>query len=132
MVIAVIAVLVFGARLPQVAGEAAATVQKLRRALTDLRRDSGIDDELRNARREVDRQLLEPLRQADIAGTVKREAQSARTGLEKAITQAGEAPPKQQGAENDREESAAERDPKGEPDGTTPPRPQERSDPRPD
>lgn len=125
MVIAVIAVLVFGARLPQVAGEAAAMVQKLRRALSDLRRDSGIDEELRNARREVDRQLLQPLREADVAGTVRREAQSARAGLEKAITQAGEKPPKH-------DDEAADRGSKGDEGGTTPPLPQERSDPRPD
>lgn len=49
--ILVIAVLVFGRRLPEVAGQAAAQLHKARRALTDLRRESGIDEELRKARR---------------------------------------------------------------------------------
>ena len=50
-VILVIAVLVFGRRLPEVAGQAAAQLHRARRALSDLRRESGIDEELRKARR---------------------------------------------------------------------------------
>lgn len=51
VLIAVVAILVFGRRLPEVAGRAAAHAQRARRAFNDLRRDSGIDDELREARR---------------------------------------------------------------------------------
>ncbi len=46
--IAVIAVLVFGNRLPDVVMEAARHLYRLRRALSDLRRESGLDRELRN------------------------------------------------------------------------------------
>lgn len=84
MVIAFVAVIVFGQRLPQVAGEAAATVQKIRRALNDLRRDSGIDQEIRNARREIDQSVVRPFREADIGGAVHREVRAARSELETA------------------------------------------------
>jgi len=50
VVIAVVAVLIFGRRLPEVAGQAAAQFMKAKRALTDLRRETGIDAELRRAR----------------------------------------------------------------------------------
>jgi TatA/E family protein of Tat protein translocase len=84
IVVAVVAVIVFGQRLPQVAGEAAATVQKLKRALNDLRRDSGIDNEIRNARREIEQGVVRPLREVDLEGTVRREIRSARTEVESA------------------------------------------------
>ena len=54
VVILVVAVVVFGRNLPQVAVQAAAQVAKLRRSLTDLRRETGIDDELRRAKREFE------------------------------------------------------------------------------
>ncbi|MEM7307148.1 MAG: twin-arginine translocase TatA/TatE family subunit [Planctomycetota bacterium] len=44
--IALIAVLVFGRRLPEVAGQAMRNVARLRRQLDDLRRESGIDREI--------------------------------------------------------------------------------------
>jgi sec-independent protein translocase protein TatA len=50
LLIGVVAVLVFGRRLPEVAGQAAGQVMRAKRALTNLRRESGIDDELRRAR----------------------------------------------------------------------------------
>lgn len=89
MLIAFVAVIVFGQRLPQVAGEAAATVQKLRRALTDLRRDSGIDQEIRNARNEFEHNVVRPFREADVSGTIHREVRSARAELEVAQQAAG-------------------------------------------
>jgi Sec-independent protein translocase protein TatA len=51
LLIAVVAILVFGRRLPEVAGQAASHVQRARRAFNDLRRETGIDDEIREARR---------------------------------------------------------------------------------
>jgi Sec-independent protein translocase protein TatA len=54
LLILVVAILVFGRNLPGVAVQAAATVQKMRRSLVDLRREAGIDDELRRARREFE------------------------------------------------------------------------------
>ncbi len=52
--VAVVAVLVFGRRLPEVAGQAAGVVQRMRRSFEDLRRESGIDRELRNVRRKLE------------------------------------------------------------------------------
>lgn len=54
LLILVVAILVFGRNLPTVAVQAAAAVQKMRRSLVDLRREAGIDDELRRARREFE------------------------------------------------------------------------------
>lgn len=51
VVILILAVLIFGRRLPEVAAKAAVQVQRFRRQLLDLRRESGIDEELRQARR---------------------------------------------------------------------------------
>lgn len=50
LLIAIAAILIFGRRLPQVAGQAAGRVQQARRAFNDLKRETGIDEELRNAR----------------------------------------------------------------------------------
>jgi Sec-independent protein translocase protein TatA len=104
-VIALVAVLVFGGRLPQVAGEAAATVQKLRRALTDLRRESGIDQELQNARREIEQNVVRPFREADVVGTVRREASEARSAVNRAVSSTVVDPP---GAPVSNDEVAAE------------------------
>lgn len=54
MLIAIVAILIFGRRLPEVAGQAAGHVQRARRALNDLKRESGIEDELREVRRAMD------------------------------------------------------------------------------
>jgi Sec-independent protein translocase protein TatA len=53
VLIAVVAVLVFGKDLPQAASRAYLQVRKLRGALDDLRRDSGIERELREIERTV-------------------------------------------------------------------------------
>ena len=53
LVIAVIAVLIFGKDLPQAASKAYLQVRKLRNAVDDLRRESGIEHELRNIERSV-------------------------------------------------------------------------------
>ena len=64
VLIAVVAVLVFGKRLPQVAGQAFRQVARLRRQLDDFRRESGIDREFRDVQdslRDVTRQAtLDP------------------------------------------------------------------------
>lgn len=48
-----VALLVFGGRLPEVVMDIARRVYRLRAMLTDLRRESGLDDELRNLQRTV-------------------------------------------------------------------------------
>lgn len=50
VLIVVIAILVFGKRLPQVAGQLTGQIVRARRALSDLRRETGLDEELRQAR----------------------------------------------------------------------------------
>ena len=53
IMIGVVAVLVFGKDLPQAASKAYMQVRKLRNAVDDLRRDSGIERELRDIERNV-------------------------------------------------------------------------------
>ncbi len=78
VVIFVVAILVFGQRLPQVAGETAATLQRVRRSLSDLRRETGIDQEIQKAKRE-----FEDAQRAAQA-SVQREAAMMRSELERA------------------------------------------------
>lgn len=58
-VVFVVAVLVFGRRLPEVAGQAAHKVGQLRRQLETLRRESGIDQEIREVQRTI-REGMDP------------------------------------------------------------------------
>lgn len=118
-VIAIVAILVFGQRLPQVAGEAAATVQKLRRALGDLRRESGIDQEFHRARREIEENVVRPFREIDVAGTVKREANEARAAVTSAIR-----PANSDAASVETSKRSAPSDATSDASGTTPPDPE--------
>lgn len=54
VLIAVVSVLVFGRRLPQVAGQAMRNVSRMRRHLDDLRRESGIDREIYDVKESLD------------------------------------------------------------------------------
>lgn len=85
MVIVVVAILVFGQRLPQVAGETAATLQRLKRSLSDLRRETGIDQEIYRAKREFEDAQREA-RKLDVRDAVKREAQATRAEVQGALT----------------------------------------------
>lgn len=49
LVIGVLAILFFGKRLPEVAAQAGAKLQDLKRSMNDLRRDIGLDEQLREA-----------------------------------------------------------------------------------
>lgn len=51
LLIAAIGLLLYGRRLPEIAAQAAAKFEEMRRHLQDLRRDVGIDQEIQNARR---------------------------------------------------------------------------------
>jgi Sec-independent protein translocase protein TatA len=53
LLILVVAVLIFGKDLPQAASKAYLQARKLRNAVDDLRRDSGIDREIRDIERTV-------------------------------------------------------------------------------
>jgi len=74
-IIAIAAIVVFGRRLPQVAGQAAGAVQRLRRSLDDLRRETGIDREIQEARRAVESAVPREVRSLDVR-TLAREAQA--------------------------------------------------------
>ena len=86
VVIFVVAILVFGQRLPQVAGETAATLQRVRRSLSDLRRETGIDQEIQKAKRE-----FEDAQRAAQA-SVQREAAMMRAEVERAASATSVAP----------------------------------------
>jgi len=53
-IVLLVAILVFGKRLPQVAGQAASQVTRVRRALEKAWRDTGMDRELHQMRRDID------------------------------------------------------------------------------
>ena len=53
------AVMIFGKNLPEVAVKAAAQFVRLRRAVTKMWREAGIDEEIRRVQREVDRAKLD-------------------------------------------------------------------------
>ncbi|MCP3915389.1 MAG: hypothetical protein GY711_07525 [bacterium] len=54
VVILVVAVIVFGDRLPEVAMRGAAQLVRLRRTVMQMWRDAGLEDELRRVQREID------------------------------------------------------------------------------
>lgn len=87
VVIVVVAILVFGQRLPQVAGETAATLQKVKRSLADLRRETGIDQEIYRAKREFE-EASRKARAGNPIDTVKREVLAARAEIRAATTDA--------------------------------------------
>ena len=60
LLIAVGALLIFGKRLPEVAMKAAAQVVRLRRAVSELWREAGIEEELRKVKREIESEASLP------------------------------------------------------------------------
>ncbi len=63
VLIAIVSILIFGRRLPEVASQSFRQMAKLRRNLEDLRRDSGLDRELRDVRgalRDLSREIDSP------------------------------------------------------------------------
>ncbi len=77
LVIVVVAIVMFGQRLPQVAGETAATLQRFKRSLTDLRRETGIDQEIYKAKREFE-EAQRQARAVDPRMELSREAAAAK------------------------------------------------------
>jgi len=71
LLVGVLAVLVFGRRLPEVAVQAARILQRARDAFGEMRREAGIDDELRDIRHSVARTAsLDPLASDPAEGEV--------------------------------------------------------------
>lgn len=60
LVIAVGALLIFGKRLPEVAMKAAAQVVRVRRAVSEMWREAGIEEELRKVKREIESEATLP------------------------------------------------------------------------
>ena len=77
VLVAIVAVLVFGRNLPTVAVQAAGVVQKMRRSLADLRRQTGIDEELRNMRRTINTAMPPEVRRMDVREIVRRQVEDA-------------------------------------------------------
>jgi len=77
VLVGVVAVLVFGRNLPTVAVQAAGVVAKMRRSLADLRRQTGIDEELRNVRRTINTAVPDEVRRMDVREIVRRQVEDA-------------------------------------------------------
>ncbi len=63
ILIVVLAIMIFGKRLPEVAAQVVSQIRKLRKHLDDMRRETGIDREFRNIRREFDSAAREATRE---------------------------------------------------------------------
>jgi len=85
LLVAVVAVLVFGRRLPEVAGQAAGVVQRMRRSLAELRRETGIDQEILAARRSIEQSLPRDLESFDVPSIARREAAEIRKQARAAV-----------------------------------------------
>ena len=77
LVLAVIAVLVFGKRLPEVAGRGYTQLRRWRQSLDQLRRETGIDRELHNIKYQVDDAARRARIEDDLAEARAREAETA-------------------------------------------------------
>jgi Sec-independent protein translocase protein TatA len=101
LVIAVVAILVFGDRLPTVAAEAANFVAKMRRSLADLRRETGIDREFAEARRAIEVESMRAKRVLDVPRSLEREVEKLTEPIAtetKSALEAVERPPQTEGA----------------------------------
>lgn len=60
LLLIVVAVVVFGGRLPEVARDALRVVNKVRRSFDEIRREVDLDGELHRVRRDVERRIEPP------------------------------------------------------------------------
>jgi Sec-independent protein translocase protein TatA len=67
LLVMVAALLVFGKRLPQVAGDAARQMAKLRRSLDEAWRETGMEKEIQQVRRDLETAIPRDLSIADMA-----------------------------------------------------------------
>lgn len=67
LIVLVAALLVFGKRLPQVAGDAARQMAKLRRSLDEAWRETGMEKEIQQVRRDLETAIPRELSIADMA-----------------------------------------------------------------
>jgi len=78
VVVGVLAILIFGKRLPEVASRALYQLRRLRRSMEDMRRETGIDREIRSIERSVQQAAWEA--EARAAREVERESSSKEEG----------------------------------------------------
>lgn len=78
VVIAVIAILIFGKRLPDVAGRFLYQIRRMRQSMYDLRRETGIDQEIRN----VERSMRQAAWEAESRAAREIEAEESETNEE--------------------------------------------------
>jgi Sec-independent protein translocase protein TatA len=67
LIVLVAALLVFGKRLPQVAGDAARQMAKLRRSLDEAWRETGMEKEIQQVRRDLESAIPRDLSIGDMA-----------------------------------------------------------------
>jgi Sec-independent protein translocase protein TatA len=91
-IVIVVAVMVFGGKLPEAAGQAAAQLQKLRRQLTDLKRETGIDKELAEMKRNVEQAIPRMPRIVDVPGTIERRLEAVAREADAAAVKPDAAP----------------------------------------
>lgn len=65
VLVLIVAVLIFGRRLPEVAARGAIQIQKLRRGVQEFRRESGFDEEMRKARQIIEDPVRQALKEMD-------------------------------------------------------------------
>ena len=108
IVIVVVAILVFGPRLPQVAAEAAHFVGRMKRSLDELRRETGIDREIAEARRGLEKAVPKDVRTMNVAGTLQRKVREAESEMTSLVDQAGREEPDTDGSDPQETETAKE------------------------
>jgi Sec-independent protein translocase protein TatA len=67
LIVMVVGLLVFGKKLPQVAGDAAKQLVKLRRSLDEAWRDTGMQQEVQNVKRDLETAIPRDLSLGDMA-----------------------------------------------------------------
>lgn len=67
MIVALVAILIFGKRLPQVAAQAGSQLVKLRRSLDQAWRETGMEKEIRNVQRDLDNVIPRDLSLGEMA-----------------------------------------------------------------
>ena len=94
LIVLVAALLVFGKRLPQVAGDAARQMAKLRRSLDEAWRDTGMEKEIAQVRRDLDAAIPRDLSLGDMARAASAEMDKRIRTIE-AEAKNVDAPPKE-------------------------------------
>ena len=67
LIVLVVAILVFGKRLPEVAAQAGTQLGKLRRSLQDVKNETGIDQDIRKIQREIQQAVPRDLSMGEMA-----------------------------------------------------------------